>query len=669
MPEGKKGLSTRWIFKWKQDPLDERKRFEKARLVVRGYEQIPGVDFTETFSPVASDAAIRTVLAITLFYASKHPSWKIDIVDVETAFLNAPLSEDIYVKVPEGYDKYTNLSTKTNEVLKLNRALYGLVQSPRAWLKHFVSILKKCGMTVCQSEPCVMYKREGVNLVLMVVIYVDDCIIAGRSTEVEKLKRELQKHIVISDLGQLKKHLGVHYKFGKDAGGPYLEAGMMEFAQEIATDAMKYCAKLVENYPSAGKFVGTLRTFPTPGYFNEHPQLNKKEAVMNEEYRSIIGKILYLVKKVEPNCANAVRELSSFLDNPSIEHWKHVRRLAGYIYKYSRPLKMRAPKDLRVIGCVDSDWANDRIDRKSIGGYLITIGNCLVDWSSKKQATVALSSTEAEYMAYSDAATSIKYIQTLTEEITGIQIFPSVLFEDNTGAIHLLNNDHIGKRTKHIDIRYRFVNDLIKQGKLIAKFRRSADNTADILTKHVSEKLFRKHAGSIYEGQIFSQEELAEANRKEEVHALKRPCGCMANKEDVGKIIQATHSSRMKNILITKESGSNSGQQKLKPGILKKTNSTSEPTETRKISLVLRKPIQNISSNDKYIKDDLKQLSNGSSEEGHGGVPKGNGGRPNQWELGDLRQDPKGPKYLPKQPPQDSDGWTLVQRRRRRKGT
>ena len=240
---------------------------------------------------------------------------------------------------------------------------------------------------------------------------------------------------------------------------------------------------------------------------------------MQEEYRSIIGKVLYLVKKVEPTCANAVRELSSFLDNPSQNHWRSVMRLVGYLGAYSRPLKMRPPVDLTIRGCVDSDWASDPNDRKSVTGFLITIGNCLVDWSSRKQATIALSSTEAEYMAYSDAGGTIKYLHMLITEVCGDCPKPAVLHEDNTGAIHLVNNNHIGKRTKHIDIKYRFVNSLVKEGLLKAEFIRSEDNASDIMTKHLVEKLFVKHADDIYNGVLFQG--IGRAPNKEDVEENK----------------------------------------------------------------------------------------------------------------------------------------------------
>jgi hypothetical protein len=134
LPAGKRALSTCWIFKWKQDPKEPGKKFEKARLVVRGYEQIPGVDFTKTFLPVASNAAFRTVLAKALYQASRFEDWTADIVDVETAFLNTPLMEDIFVKVPDGYDQHSGVVSEPGDVLKLNRAL--LEKSPTIlWAK------------------------------------------------------------------------------------------------------------------------------------------------------------------------------------------------------------------------------------------------------------------------------------------------------------------------------------------------------------------------------------------------------------------------------------------------------------------------------------------------------------------------------------------------------
>ena len=133
----------------------------------------------------------------------------------------------------------------------------------------------------------------------------------------------------------------------------------------------------------------------------------------------------------------------------------------GYIKQGTNlGIKMRAPKDTRVVAFVDSDYASDRNDRKSISGHLVTIGGCLVSWQSKKQTGVTLSSTEAEFVAMSMAATEIKFIVSLMTEMgNGPPVMPSILQEDNTGAIFMAKNTAISQRTKHVDIRYQFVND------------------------------------------------------------------------------------------------------------------------------------------------------------------------------------------------------------------
>jgi hypothetical protein len=110
--------------------------------VVKGYEQIPGVDYTESFAPVACDAAIHTLIALSLYQQQDNPEWVTEVIDVETAFLNADLQEEVYIKIPNGLAEYTGKKFDTNDVLKLNKALRGLVQAPRAWMMTFADILK-----------------------------------------------------------------------------------------------------------------------------------------------------------------------------------------------------------------------------------------------------------------------------------------------------------------------------------------------------------------------------------------------------------------------------------------------------------------------------------------------------------------------------------------------
>jgi Reverse transcriptase (RNA-dependent DNA polymerase) len=506
LQEGRKALDTCWVFKMKTNPLNPDEKFEKARLVVKGYEKIPGVDYSESFAPVASDAAIRSLLAMSLYYDEqtrnykdgwpKEWLWTVNVIDVETAFLNADLEEEVYIKIPNGLEKFAGKKFKPGQVLRLNKALYGLVQAPKAWVDTFSKILVSCGLAQCKTEPCVFHKRKidtrkfctvYAQPALMVAIYIDNSLICGEKELIEDLKDKISKHVNITDLEILSRHLGVDYKFGADDHGKYIEMSMNAFVDEIVRDAKAVYGK-------------ELRPFSTPGYPNVHLKKHDGEPVKQPEYRSLVGKVLYLTKKVDPNCCNSVRELSSFLDCPSHDHWKSLFRLCSYLKGNYQGTRLRTPAQLHVVGYSDSDWGNDPEDRKSIGGYLITIGGCLVDWRSKKQSGVTLSSTEAEYVAAAEAATTIKFIQTLIHEVTSLEMPPGTLLMDNTGAIRLMNNNSTGNRTKHIDIKFRFVGDEIKAKRLTLQYVRTQDNTADILTKNVVENLFTKHATGIYNG-------------------------------------------------------------------------------------------------------------------------------------------------------------------------
>jgi hypothetical protein len=212
---------------------------------------------------------------------------------------------------------------------------------------------------------------------------------------------------------------------------------------------------------------------------------------MESEYRKIIGKLLWTVKKKSPDCANAVSELLAHLSNPGKEHWDSVGRIVGFLAdNRDRALKMRTPTSLRVVGYVDSDWAANKETRKSTTGFLVTIGGCLVSWQSKAQPSVTLSSTEAEYVALSMCAQEIKFITMLLNEIAADHVEkPSILREDNTGAIFTAQNQQIGARTKHIDVKYHHVKNMLDAGELELRFVRSEHNFADLMTKNVRETI------------------------------------------------------------------------------------------------------------------------------------------------------------------------------------
>jgi hypothetical protein len=363
LPPNRKTLRCRWIFKEKVD------KTKKSRTVVRGYEQEPGVDYVESFSPLATNTTIKVVLATALEYGEKFNDWKIEMVDVEAAFLNAPVDTDVYIEMPEGLREYFLSKGKDigDAVIKLKRAQYGLVQSPRLWMQTFSKILRALGLTQCKTDPCLftLHSATG-DLMALVVVYCDDCIVTGRGISVDRIKAGISKSVKISDLGKLKRHLGVDYEFGCDSTGPFIRSSMQDYTQAIVRDF-------------ASDMESSIKEFNTPGAAVTPPlrSTDDDEIIDMELFRSYVGRVMFACGKTEPTISNACRELTSHLTAPNEEHWKALMHLIGYLKTgVNQGLKMRPPKDRRVVAFVDSDYASDRNDRKSISGYLVTIGGC-----------------------------------------------------------------------------------------------------------------------------------------------------------------------------------------------------------------------------------------------------------------------------------------------------
>ncbi len=249
----------------------------------------------------------------------------------------------------------------------------------------------------------------------------------------------------------------------------------------------------------------TVKKWNTPGTPGKVLCKSEGAPVKIEAYRSIVGKALYYMTKVAPELANAVRELSSHMANPNDDHWKELGRLVGYL-KHRPPagLTFRRPTELRSISLSDSNYGTDPDTRRSISGRVSTLGGMITGWSSRKQATVTLSSTEAEYIALTECAQEMRMMNMLLQELFR-KPQRGTIYEDNTGAIFLVRNQQVGSRTKHIDIRYHYLRDLNESGEMEVKFVRTDDNISDLMTKNLSEKLYDKHVSSIRDGSTLTR--------------------------------------------------------------------------------------------------------------------------------------------------------------------
>jgi hypothetical protein len=471
MPKGRKLIGNRWIFKEKRDGTF------KARLVALGYSQIPGIDFMDNYSPVIADSSFRMILLMIQKLSLK--AWSID---VETAFLNGNLDEEIYMKVPQGLGGSNNPADMGNKVLRLNKSIYGLVQAARQWHKRFEEEILKLGYLRNEVDPCVFLKQEG-NAFCILCIYVDDGIIAGDEELMENTISGLNMVFHVKVQKSIRDFLGceIHESI----------AGFVLCQTRIIDKMIKdnRISDLKEKY----------KTPSAPSFFVVRPNNQKEmiDEVKQKWYRATIGTLLYLVKLSRPDIANSVRELSKVMDGASPAHEKELKRVVNYLAsEKDKGLKIEANRDpvWTIEAYSDSDFAGDKDDRKSITGYVVFVCGVAVSWKSKGQPNVTLSSTEAEYVALCETVREVKFISQLLETLNLIYPRPIKVKVDNIGAVFLSKNRTSGERTKHIDVKYHFIREQIDKGLIEIEFVRSEENSADIFTKNLGGELFAYHA-------------------------------------------------------------------------------------------------------------------------------------------------------------------------------
>ncbi|KAK4399803.1 Retrovirus-related Pol polyprotein from transposon RE2 [Sesamum angolense] len=374
-PKDKEVIGVKWIYKTKLN-ADGSIQKHKARLITKGYSQLPGIDYTETFAPVAHLDTIRGLIAI-----AANRKWKIYQMDVKSAFLNGYIDEEIYVEQPQGFIA----KGSEEKALRLKKALYGLKQAPRAWYSRIDKYFMDRGFRRSLSEPTLYIKSQG-NDTLIVSLYVDDLIYTGNNEKmIQDFKEDMMKTFEMSDLGLMHFFLGIEINQEKE---------------EIFICQRKYTETLLKKFK-----MESCKTVTTPLVTGEKYQKeDRSQKVDGSMYRSLIGSLLYLTA-TRPDIMFATSLLSRFMQSPSQVNYGAAKR----ILRYLRGTKdfgiwYKSTNDAKLVGYTDSDWAGSVDDMKSTSGYTFSLGSGIFSWASKKKATVAQSSAEAEYIAA--AATS-----------------------------------------------------------------------------------------------------------------------------------------------------------------------------------------------------------------------------------------------------------------------
>ncbi|KAG8498115.1 hypothetical protein CXB51_006865 [Gossypium anomalum] len=418
----KKTVRCKCVFKKKEGtPGVEEPRY-KARLVVKGYSQIPLVDFIDVFSPVVKHSSIRALLGIMAIH-----DLELEQLDVKTAFLHGELEEDIYMQQPEGF----TVLEKEDYVCLLKKSLYGLKQSPRQWYKRFDSFMTSHDFKRSSFDSCVYFKKNSDGSFVYLLIYVDDMLVAAKDKgEIRKVKAQLSEEFEMKDLGPAKKILGMEILRDRKASKLYLS--QKGYIEKVLCRFNMQSAKPVST--------------PLAAHFRLSSALSPHQMM-----RLSTCHMFHTLVQWDLSCTTDVC------------------------------LQFGRIRD-GVIGYVDADFAGDLDRIRSLTGYAFTIGGCAISWKATLQITVALSTTEAKYMAITEACKEDIWLKGLFSEFNeDLQI--NTVFYDSQSAIFLTKDQMFHERSKHIDVRYHFVRDIIARGDIVVSKISTHENPADMMTK------------------------------------------------------------------------------------------------------------------------------------------------------------------------------------------
>ncbi|WVZ64504.1 LOW QUALITY PROTEIN: hypothetical protein U9M48_014007 [Paspalum notatum var. saurae] len=435
-PPNCRPIGTKWVFKNKQG--EDGDDCEEQSEIAQGFCQKEGIDYEETFAPVARLEAIRILLA---FAASK--GFKLQQMDVKSAFLNGFIEEEVYVRQPPGFES----ARFSDRVYKLRKALYGLKQAPRAWYARLKSFLLKSGFVMGLVDKTLFLLSRGGDTTI-VRIYVDDIIFGGSS------------HALIKQ-------------------GP----------EGTFVHQAKYTRDILKKFE-----MGDSKPMTTPMGTNTALDADEDgEAVDQKEFRGMIGSLLYLTA-TRLDIQFAVCLCARYQASPRTSHRQAVKRIFRYL-KFTPVLGLwySSGSSLSLRGFSDADHAGCWIDRKSTSGTCQLLGTSLVTWSSRN---VSLSTTEAEYIVAASCCSQLLWMKVTLSDF-GLRFGKIPLLVDSTSAISVAKNPVLHSRTKHIDMRFHFLRDHYEKVDIDLVHVASENQLADIFTKPLEFGAFVRLRGEL----------------------------------------------------------------------------------------------------------------------------------------------------------------------------
>ena len=489
VPKHKRPLPMVWSMKRKRNPVGEITKC-KARLCAGGHRSMEFVDYWDTYSPVVSWQTIRLIFILAIVN-----DWHIQSIDFVLAFPQADVKTDIYMqppKVPFDFKipDLPQLSDRFNKAYKLIKNLYGLKDAGRTWNHHLRAGLLKRGWKQSTIDEC-LFVKDG----LLLILYVDDaCIISHDKRKIQSEILSLKKDYDLTDEGELQDYICTRFERSSDGSVTLTQPRMIERLMAIVgLDSKDTHVKLHDT--------------PANIILQDNPKA--KPRLQKWHYRSAVGCLSYIQSIIRPDITFAVQQCARFCTAPNREHEEAVKRICRYLLKTKQKGLTLRPNKAKGLEChVDADFAgawsqhtsHDPLSCHSRTGFVISYAGCPILWKSKVQSLIALSTTEAEYIALSSALREFIAIVHLLEDLKsyGLPIHESTpivkcrTFEDNMSCVNIANTHKTRPRTKHLCIRLHYFRSHIVKKTITVEHISTKEQIADIFTKPLAKPQFEK---------------------------------------------------------------------------------------------------------------------------------------------------------------------------------
>ncbi|CAL2238958.1 unnamed protein product [Prunus armeniaca] len=353
LPPGKEPIGCKWVYKIKHRSDGSIERY-KARLVAKGYTQTEGIDYHDTFSPIAKMVTVRCILAL-----AAAQNWSLHQLDVHNAFLHGDLHEEMYMSLPPSCRRHGE-----NLVCRLNKSLYGLKQASGQWFAKFSEAIQAAGYTQSKADYSLFTCKNGKSFTAL-LIYVDDILITGNNVAmINSLKQFLHTQFRIKDLGDLKYFLGIEVSRSK---------------QGICISLRKYTLEILKD-------AGILGARPISFPMEQNIKLSNEGEILKDpaKYRRLVGRLIYLTI-TRPDITYVVHVLSRFMHEPRIPHMDAAVQILRYLkYTPGQGILFPTQDDLKLKAFCDSDWAGCPTTGRSTTSYCVFLGNSLISWRTKR---------------------------------------------------------------------------------------------------------------------------------------------------------------------------------------------------------------------------------------------------------------------------------------------